>query len=648
MSPSDVATTGGADRRLGLVRGDWLDAMPAALVATGAVVGLVSAQGGYFATSWGWTSTALLWVVGLWAVANGRTDAGRLDVAFVGLLTLLLGWVALSIAWSVAPALTVLEVQRVLVLVAGVGAVLVLAQRRHVSWLIGSALLAIVSVSTYALATRLFPEHLGSYDPIAGYRLSEPLGYWNGLGILSAMGLLVATGVVADAPGVRVRVLAGSSTVALATTLYFTYSRGAWLALAIGAAIVLVASPHRLRAIGATIAVGLPAAAGVLVASRFQALTTKASDLSSAADDGRRLALLLVALSLVGALTGLLVHVVDTRVAFPRAARLAATGVLVAGTLAVAALVVARFGSPVTMAERAWDSFAAPPPVETTDLNSRLFSFSSNGRVELWSAAWDVSRDHPALGSGAGSFERLWQARGDSTQRVRDAHGLYIETLGELGPLGLALLVAALATPLAGALVSRRTAMVPAVTGAYGAFLVHAGVDWDWELAGLTLAGLLLGCILVVSARGGPTGLLPSSWRAALGAAAAVASLAAIVGGLGSSALAHSKSSTDRGDVADAVQEANRARQLMPWSGKPWLYHGEALLATGDRQGAVASFRRSLEIDDRDWVTWLDLAIATDGADRRAALARARSLYPRSTEIAGVARELAEASAAQG
>jgi len=79
----------------------------------------------------------------------------------------------------------------------------------------------------------------------------------------------------------------------------------------------------------------------------------------------------------------------------------------------------------------------------------------------------------------------------------------------------------------------------------------------------------------------------------------------------------------------------------MPWSGRPWIARGEAKLAQGDRAAAAASFRRSIEEDENDWRAWLDLAIATEGPTRRAALARARALYPRSTEIERVATELA-------
>src|SRR5216117_3367842 len=99
-------------------------ALPVTLVAAGAVVGLTSAQGGYFPTSWGLSATLMLWATGLWLVVSGRTDAGRVDLLFLALLGGLTCWIGLSIAWSTVPAQSVLELQRTIVLLAGVTAVL--------------------------------------------------------------------------------------------------------------------------------------------------------------------------------------------------------------------------------------------------------------------------------------------------------------------------------------------------------------------------------------------------------------------------------------------------------------------------------------------------------------------------------------------
>ena len=86
---------------------------------------------------------------------------------------------------------------------------------------------------------------------------------------------------------------------------------------------------------------------------------------------------------------------------------------------------------------------------------------------------------------------------------VLDAHSLYVETLAELGPFGLGLLVCALGLPILAAVKARHHPLAGVAGGGYTAYLVHAGLDWDWEMPAVTLAGLLCGVALVVAARQG-------------------------------------------------------------------------------------------------------------------------------------------------
>ena len=124
-------------------------------------------------------------------------------------------------------------------------------------------------------------------------------------------------------------------------------------------------------------------------------------------------------------------------------------------------------------------------------------------RPGYWRAALNEYRAHPALGDGAGAFGGYWlqhPSADPGVQGTRDAHSLYIETLAELGPFGLALLLIALGAPLA-ALPRARSPAVPAAAGAYVAYLVHAGVDWDWEMPAVTLAALLCGAAVLAASR---------------------------------------------------------------------------------------------------------------------------------------------------
>ena len=74
--------------------------------------------------------------------------------------------------------------------------------------------------------------------------------------------------------------------------------------------------------------------------------------------------------------------------------------------------------------------------------------------------------------------------------KVKNAHNLYLETLADLGPVGLLLLVAGLAAPLVAGMRAREEALVPVAFGGFAAYLLHAGADWDWQMTAVTLTAL--------------------------------------------------------------------------------------------------------------------------------------------------------------
>jgi O-antigen ligase len=128
-------------------------------------------------------------------------------------------------------------------------------------------------------------------------------------------------------------------------------------------------------------------------------------------------------------------------------------------------------------------------------------SISMGDRPAYWRAAASDASAHPFVGSGAGSFDDYWLVHRPISAYVEDAHSLYLETAAELGLVGLVLLACALLVPLATAVAARRQPHVPVAAAAYVTFLVHAGLDWDWEMPATTLAGLACAAALLGSAR---------------------------------------------------------------------------------------------------------------------------------------------------
>jgi O-antigen ligase len=576
-----------------------------ALPAVGAFA-LVSAlgfdEGGYAATAWGWSAVVLFVFLAV-LLARGAGLPRPAALCLVTALAALTAWTAASTLWSSDRTDSVLEVERTLVYLAA-AALFVLAGSAPA--LLGGVLGAATLLCGYGLSRWLLgdPEVPLSADPQAGERLSEPVGYANGVAILAALGLLLAVGFAARA--VRTGAAAGAAAPVplLAATLYFTFGRGAWLALAVGLVASIAIGPRRLQLALMAVGLSVPAALAVLAANRLGASASVAA--------------LLPLLCLLSASVPVALRLAENVYRPPRHLRMAFAAVLIALPLLAAAAVLVKLGGP----GGAYDSFKAAPAPAHADAESRVLSLSGSNRADYWGVAWRSYREEPLLGTGAGTFERTWLRDRPVPQPVRDAHTLYLETLAELGPVGLAVLLLALAVPFAG--IGGRWAAV--ALGPYAAFLAHAAQDWDWELPAVTVAGLACGAAAITGQGRRP---LP---RAAAVLATGLALLAGAAYG-GNYALAQANAAADRLESNDARAAARRARTLQPWSPEPWRVLGETELADGSLEAARRSFRRGLENDPDDWELWLDLGLASDAQARREAFSRAALLNPLSPEL---------------
>lgn len=254
--------------------------------------------------------------------------------------------------------------------------------------------------------------------------------------------------------------------------------------------------------------------------------------------------------------------------------------------------------------------------------SGRLSSLSGNGRGDYWRVALDQFRAHPVLGGGAGTWDRWWLARRPNANGALDAHSLYLETLSELGVLGLALLVATLALPLVALRRTLHDDWARACAAAYVALLVQAALDWTWELPAVALCGLLCGTALVAGEPRRLTRLTP-----AVPAAAALAGLVFFLQ-VGNTAERSAQTAIDAGNVDAAARDARRAIAWQPWTSQPRLLLGEAQLAAGDVAAAQRSLARVTRDDPRNAEAWYQLALATSGARRSLARKRAILLDP--------------------
>ena len=243
---------------------------------------------------------------------------------------------------------------------------------------------------------------------------------------------------------------------------------------------------------------------------------------------------------------------------------------------------------------------------------------------------------HPLAGEGAGSWEAQWLLHEPYNDYNQRPHSLYFETLAELGLIGAVMLAFSLVPPLVAFARVRHHPAASATLAAFVVFLVHAAVDWDWQLPAVTVAALLCAACLLGGTEKTP-GILINDWaRWTLAAATVVLVVCAAVALQGNRLVSDAASNVGRGRYASAAADANSARAWLPWSYQPDSWAGEAELQAGNPSAAARSFRHALGFDDRDWRLWLNLARATSGVEQRRAILKVRTLYLLSPELAAL------------
>ena len=478
-------------------------AVPLVLVPA---LGLV--QGGFQPDAWVWSGAIAAWACAVTVVMTDSAGALRRAWPWVAATAALLLWTLASAAWSVHAAQSVLEARRTLLYAAVVLALTMLARRGTSHLLAPATHVAISGLLIYALARYLLSAR--HYDPFEQFLLSQPLGYANAVGILAALGILLSLGLVSASPQTALRTAAAATVPLLAAALVFSQSTASYLALGVGLAVTALLNPAVVRLVVAG-AVVAPAAAVAAVLAFYSRL----AELGEPRISGTVVMVALLACAAVAA-------VAVARVRLPHAEAHGRT----VRRVVLAAIVVLALGGGAAVAR----------------------SGSSEPRASYFHVAWhDQVLAHPLLGTGAGTFGHYWTRSAKPLEfgGALDAHSLYLETLAELGPLGLLLLAAMLLAPLRGMIRHRFAVHVPAAAGAYAAFLVHAGLDWDWEMPAVVVAALCCAAAVATAEleSGRPLG------RAVRGAQLAV-SLA-----LGASAIAGARSHT----VPAAAPETARA-----------------------------------------------------------------------------------------
>ena len=565
----------------------------------------------------------LLWwtlVLGLLLTLLPRARCTGFMAASLVAFGLLAAWTGLSLAWTESQERTFIELARVLgftgvVLVAGLSF-------KGTEWRMAVAAVTAAAVAVCALAmlSRLAP---GLFDnPLAGAgllrRLAFPLNYWNALGCWSAMTVALSFAWCVHARTWAARGAALAGTCLAADVAYLTYSRSATAAVAI--AVVAVAALSGRRWLAGAHALFAVAGTGIVIAA-VRAAPEVAH--GSGGEGGGRVAMIAGLVFLACPLAALLTRRagLERRRAPRRAVRVALV------TAGVVALFTAAAVGPA-LARGAWHSFNRPTPSLRGDPAHRFGTLGGTRRA-LWSATLDAFSARPLAGTGAGTFEFVWNRGPNRAYYVRDAHSLYLESLGELGLPGALLVVAALGCLLSAAVrtVVREPDAAGAATGAVAALLVYcvcAGVDWMWESTAVTVMALALGG-LAAAAGAKPARPLGAARRVGVAVVAALILAVQLPVLAAAVQLRASAQAVRAGDVEQAVGAATSAVDAAPWGAAGYAQRALVLERLGLGARAAADARRATRAEPTNWRHWLVLArIDAERGRVRAAIAAAR------------------------
>ena len=548
---------------------------------------------------------------------------------------------ALSVVWSVQPDDSWHDASRLLAYSALFAAALALVRLAPERWpqvLEGLALAAVV-VCAYGIASKVFPSSLAA--PGAPARLQEPFGYWNAIGLSAAMGVICCMwlGARRDGHGL-VRALAYPACGLLLLTLLLAYSRGALAALVVGAALWLVLVPLRLRGASVLIAGGVGAVAVAAWSFSQPALSDEGVGIAQRSAAGHELGALALAMVLVLALAGSAIVFMTARHApRPRARRRMGASLLALLGLAALVLVVAlahNHRGLTGSVSHAFNSLTDPNAKTPPNTPGRLTAIASV-RARYWKEALQIFNAHPALGAGAEGYATARLRYRHETLVVRHAHGFIVQTLADLGVVGLLLALALLASWM----IAARRATHPLRMRGYSAervgmlsmlcvvvvFGLHSLIDWTWYVPGDACVALFCAAWLAgrgeLSRREGPREppllvrvralreRLPRA-RAALASAVILAALLAAWAEWqpqrSEEARGEALAFAEGSHLSAAISSAQSAVSRDPLSAEALFSLAEVQQIQGQHALARATLERAVRLQPSNPQTWLELA----------------------------------------
>ncbi len=553
-----------------------------------------------------WTALAALLVAGGWGALAlaGRAPLPGGGGVLVGLLLATAAWSGLSIAWSVAPDLSWVELNRTLVYVAflAVGLLLGAGPREPAKLAAAALTVAFGAGVVWALAGKAIPAIFPDGGRAA--RLRDPIGYWNALALAADALLVLALSFAASARAVSVRMGCAVLAYGAVVAVFLAASRAGVAAAVLGTVLWLWLRRDRVEAALLALVAIVPAAAVAGWAFTRPALVDDGASHADRVADGAWFGLLLV---VGGALVAIGAREVARRPLSPARRRRVAR-LLRGFAFAVAFVTVVGL---VANAGRIADEFRGE---EVRNDPGRFASLSSNNRLAWWGEARDIFEADPLVGAGANTFEVARKRYREIASSVTQPHSVPLQFLAGTGVIGLGLLLGLVAAAAAAAVAAVRRLggserdAAAALAVALALWLAHALVDYDWDFVAVTGPAFFAAGVLAAAGRPPRRGTYPLA-AAAVGALAIAGAVSVVTPWLADRSVRDVNPALERGDVDAARDAAKRARSLNPLSLEPLLARARVEEAANDEAAALAAYRRAAALQPDNPVAWYELGL---------------------------------------
>jgi O-Antigen ligase len=624
------------------------------LLAPAAIVYLCFNAGGFFPSAPGFAAIVFALALILRTTLAARPFEGfsRTLAVPLGALVLYGAWQLASTLWSHATSLGLDAYDRTLLYVlafALFGSLRYTPERLR--WLVRALVAGMAAVCLIGLVSRLLPHTLPTASSFYDSRLNYPLTYWNAEGMLAMLALILGFHLSADrAEHWSVRVLAAALMPAAAATLLLTFSRGALGVTIVG--LLAYCLLTRLSTLPTALLAIVPPTAIALHSAWDATLLASSKPTSAAAVvQGRHVAVVVGACMVGAGMLRAVLVLADRAIADlplvrtppPRAARVwtgAAVGVLVV----VAALALGAF----SFGHREYNKFVnGTNERHTTQTRERLSDPANDGRLPLWKAAVRIYRTDRLHGTGAGTYQLYYTRYRTVDSYVVDTHSLYLQSLAELGVVGVVLILVVVLGIIAGLATRIRgpgRALYAALFAVTLAWSIHQAVDWDWQMPAVTLGVFMLaGLALARPADGGPGRFGLPAGRTLVGLGWLVVAIAPLLVGTSYARLQQSgQDLKTRGGCVSAKREALSSLSLSAKRPQAYAIIGVCDLEQGFAQGAVPAMVQAVSLEPQSWedAFWLADARAAAGLDPHAAIARAIVLNPLEHGLRNAAEQL--------